>query len=338
MSERKKSRRGLRVLVILLCIVLVLAGCGYFAMSYVLGHIHHISLSDIVYLRAEDETFEADEEGAERATQVLSPDQVRWDTAESMHDKNVFNILLIGQDRREGESRARSDSMILVSVNTKANTITLVSFLRDLYVQIPGYSDNRINAAYAWGGMKLLNETIALNFGLTVDGDVEVDFSQFETIVDILGGVDVQLTSAEAGYLQNTMQAGSMHEGMNHLSGSQALLYARMRKLDSDFGRTQRQRSLILSVASSLRSASLSQLMDLVTEVLPYVTTDMTQGEIVSYATRAAKVYLAGGELTSLRIPADGAYQFASIREMSVLVPDLASARATLKEALYSQS
>ena len=89
----------------------------------------------------------------------------------------IVNILLVGQDRLEGEGRTRSDSMILCTFNKRTRELTLTSFLRDLYVQIPGYGGNRINAAYAYGGMELLEQTLEQNFGVQVDGIVEVDFS-----------------------------------------------------------------------------------------------------------------------------------------------------------------
>ena len=334
-KKNKEKHGGRRVLIVILCILLVLGGAGYYLMHSTLGRMHRVRLSDIIYTSVEDETFETDDPEAEKATDHVDPASVTWDQIEVLDDSEVFNLLLIGQDRREGETRARSDSMILVSVNTKAKTIKLASFLRDLYVQIPGYSDNRINAAYLWGGMKLLDETIERNFGLHVDGNVEVDFAQFETIVDILGGVDVEMTEAEARYLQYEMHAGEMQTGVNHLNGEQALLYARMRKLDNDFGRTGRQRNLIASVVASLRSATPGQIIDLVNQVLPHITTDMSETQILSQATRAAQVYIGGGQLESLRIPMDGAYQFANIRDMSVLLPNLSKCQELLKEELY---
>lgn len=85
----------------------------------------------------------------------------------------VVNVLLVGQDTRKAEERARSDSMILLSVNKNTNQLTMISLMRDLYVQIPGYSDNKLNAAYAFGGFELLDETIATNFGIAVDYNVE---------------------------------------------------------------------------------------------------------------------------------------------------------------------
>ena len=110
----------------------------------------------------------------------------------------IVNILLIGQDRREGEETARSDSMILCTSPRKTGDVTMTSFLRDLYVPIPGHRSNRINAAYSEGGTALLDDTLRENFGLHIDGNIEVDFSQFAQIIDLLGGVELELRKDEA--------------------------------------------------------------------------------------------------------------------------------------------
>lgn len=117
---------------------------------------------------------------------------------------NIKSILLIGQDKREGESRQRSDSMILATLDKDQGTVSLTSFMRDLYVAIPGYSTTRINAAYAYGGMDLLDETLEENFGVKIDGNVEVDFEVFQVLVDKVGGIDLELTQAEADYICRT--------------------------------------------------------------------------------------------------------------------------------------
>lgn len=114
---------------------------------------------------------------------------------------NIKSILLIGQDKREGESRQRSDSMILATLDKDQRTVSLTSFMRDLYVAIPGYSTTRINAAYAYGGMELLDATLEENFGVKIDENVEVDFEVFQVLVDKVGGIDLELTQAEADYI-----------------------------------------------------------------------------------------------------------------------------------------
>ncbi len=247
---------------------------------------------------------------------------------------HIVNILLIGQDRREGESRARSDSMILVTVNKNTKSIVLTSFLRDMYVQIPGYSSNRLNASYAWGGMELLNATLEQNFGIHVDGNVEVDFNQFSQIIDMLGGVELELRSDEAKLI-NSEVGGGLTAGLQSLNGNQALSYARIRKLDSDgdFSRTERQRKVINAVLSEVRNVSLIRLLGIVNDLLPMVTTDMTNSEILGYATSLFPL-LSGASIVSQQIPANGAYSYASINGMSVLLADMDANRQILQETL----
>lgn len=202
----------------------------------------------------------------------------------------------------------------------------MISFLRDLYVQIPGYSDNRLNSAYVFGGFPLLKETLYLNFGVTVDGCFEVDFNGFTGVIDTIGGVDISLSEAEAAIV-----GGGATAGMNHLNGEQALTYARIRYIDSDFNRTARQRNVINSAIGKLRNCSVKQLMSLLDTVLPLITTDMSNMDITSLALRYAPS-LPSIQVSSHYVPGEGCYQYAKIRGMSVLVPDLKKVRTALRE------
>ena len=246
----------------------------------------------------------------------------------------LVNILLIGQDRRPGEDRARSDSMILCTYNKKTKTLVMTSILRDLYVAIPGYQDNRINVAYAAGGMKLLNETLETNFGIRVDGNIEVDFTQFADIVDLVGGVRMELRADEAAHI-NAVVGGNLTEGSTLLNGQQALTYARIRTLDADgdFSRTNRQRKVISAIVDSYKSAGLTTLLSLLDDVLPMITTDMSNLKIAGYA---LEVFPSLSDMTivSQRIPADGTYTGKTIRGMSVLVADMDAVRQMLAETL----
>lgn len=334
--QEKKKHGARNAVIIIVCVLIALCGAGYYAATSVLGRMNRVKPGDFNYVKPEDETFETTHpDAAAEGVEKRDADSVVWDKVDALDGKHVINILLIGQDRREGESRARSDTMILVSVNTERKSISLVSLMRDLYVQIPGYSDNRINAAYQWGGMELLDETVLENFGVEVDGNVEADFEQFETIIDILGGVDVEMSKGEAEYMKYVMDSGDVQEGENHLNGKQALDFARMRGLDDDFHRTERQRRLLTRLAEKLQSASVQQLLDLVNEVLPHVSTDMSSTQMLGYAASAIQVYLSGAEIATGRIPAEGMYSDAEIRGMQVLVPNLEKCQSYLSELIY---
>ncbi len=333
-----KTRTGLKVLIVLLSLILLFILILAVGLSYVLGQVGEIK--PVETIPPEQQQFETDPtiEGESTAPHVSAED-VNWDEVEKLYNQDIINVLLIGQDRREGEVRARSDSMILVSVNTVKNTIQMTSFMRDLYVQIPGgYADNRINAAYSMGGAELLDATLEKNFGIQVDGNIEVDFQQFETIVDILGGVDVEMNGEESGYMNRYFsKLGVTSEGMNHLNGEQALHFARMRRVTgSDFGRTERQRRLLSAIAGSLKSAGFNEIKRLIDDVLPYVTTDLSNAKLLDIASRCAKIVAKGSEIATGRVPADDAYYDATIRGMMVLVPDLPKCQSYLQDFIYT--
>lgn len=246
----------------------------------------------------------------------------------------ILNILLIGQDRREGETQARSDTMILCTFDKNAKKLTMTSFLRDLYVQIPGYSNNRINAAYAAGGTTLLTKTMQKNFGIHIDGCVEVDFAQFSGIVDLLDGVTLELRQDEAEVI-NRETGSSLTSGLQTLNGEQSLTYARIRKLDADgdFSRTDRQRKVIRAMLEDCKDAGLGKLLSLADDILPMISTDMNSVEILSYAMELFPI-LSGGELVSQHVPAAGSYTDKTINGMSVLVADMTAVRRMLTDTL----
>ena len=243
----------------------------------------------------------------------------------------MVNILLIGQDSREGESQARSDSMILCTLDREADRLTTTSFLRDLYLPIPGHGSNRINAAYSFGGMPLLEQTLEENFGITIDGAIEVDFQQFSGIIDMLGGVSIELRQDEAEFL-NQETGSELTEGTHTLTGHQALTYSRIRSLDrdGDFSRTSRQRKVLQALLEGFRNAKPSELLSLARQLLPMISTDLNQGQLLMLALEIAP-QLSGLQMSSQRIPADGTFFDDTIDGMQVLVADLDAARQLLQ-------
>ena len=243
----------------------------------------------------------------------------------------IVNILLIGQDRREGEETARSDSMILCTYHRKSGNLTMTSFLRDLYVPIPGHHNNRINAAYSEGGVELLNDTLKSNFDLHIDGNIEVDFSQFSQIIDLLGGVQLELREDEAAEI-NKETDSSLSAGVQILNGEQALTYARIRKLDADgdFSRTNRQRKVMNALLGSYRNIKWKDL-------LPLISTDLNYGKLVLLAMEILP-RISDAQITNQRIPADGTYTDERIDGMAVLSADLDANRRILRETLLNES
>ena len=266
-------------------------------------------------------------------------------------DDGIINILLIGQDMREGADHKLADAMILCSVNRNTGTMTMCSLMRDMYVQLPDYAGhtgtkNRINAAYslgyAWngeaGGMEMLDKLILEQFGVEVDHNVEFSFESFVRVVDALGGVELELTAAEAAHLNKQNLQAVYTEGLNLLGGESALAFVRTRRSsagDSDFFRTGRQRAVIAAVAEKLKQMDLTQLTSLITELLPMIYTDMTNKEILSLAVKLLPI-AADLKLESQQIPADGTYENARVEisgyPAAVLVPDLEKNRQILMD------
>lgn len=213
-------------------------------------------------------------------------------------NQKITNIMLVGQNYREDEPNKLSDTMILCSINRQTNTLTMVSFLRDLYVPLPAYAGhsggrNRINVCYAlgstWtrsseGGMEMLAKCIEQNFGVPIDHSIEVSFDSFAAIIDAMGGVEVNLTPEEADYITNHVgYVGQMRPGHQTLNGYEALAYARIRKIGGDQQRVVRQRTVLKSLIEKCRNMGLLELHDMATSVLPLIITDMSNQEISDY-------------------------------------------------------
>jgi LCP family protein required for cell wall assembly len=218
--------------------------------------------------------------------------------------------------------------------------------MRDTYVKIPNHKDNRLNAAYAMGGMPLLVNTIECNFGIKITNSAKVDFSSFETIIDKIGGVEINITSDEAEYLNSTNYISdpsnrNLKEGKQTLNGNQALGYARVRYVRSengelnDFGRTNRQRTILDAIFNKYKSKSPVKILGLLEDILPLVTTDMTKKEIKSYAMTLFNNM--PHSLSTLRLPIDKSYTGVSIRNMSVLTINWEQNQKVLTDFIYGE-
>lgn len=256
------------------------------------------------------------------------------ETAHNTEDNRPVNILLIGTDRWGAETQARSDCILLCTIDKEAAKMTMTSFLRDLYVPIPGHRDNRLNAAYAAGGAELLCETLTHNFGILPDGWIEVDFSRFPQLINLLGGVTLELRADEAKAINESIP-GSLTEGTQLLNGDQALAYTRIRKLDSDgdFSRTNRHRKLLEALLKSYENVKLTKMLPLLKEATTLITTDMNMQTLLTYALEWIPM-LPDLQIQTQHIPEEGTYSYQTIRGMAVLVADLDSARVLLEKTV----
>jgi LCP family protein required for cell wall assembly len=208
-----------------------------------------------------------------------------------LQDKQIENILIIGSDTRDSNSHGRSDAMMLLTINRKTKSFHLTSLMRAIYVSIPddpdpaykkNYSSNyMLNAAHTWGGPRLLMKTVQRNFRVDVSRYIATDFSGFTKAIDKVGGVTIDLTSAEAKYL-NSLGAGSFQSGPQLLNGNAALHYSRIRKLDSDFIRMERQRKVIMALFTKMKGSNPAQLTQTAEALMPEITTNLTDGEMMN--------------------------------------------------------
>lgn len=288
---------------------------------------------------------------AQEKTVLETVEEVMEDEEEQAEEKDAlegigedtYNLLLIGVDRRNDSWNGNSDVMLLVTVNPEKETVYLTSFLRDLYADIEGVGVRKLNAACAYGGAELCVETIRSNYQVRIDNYALVDFNDMITIVDVLGGVDLELTADEVRvanqYVRTMCEANGepfeyhqiLGSGMLHLDGYQAVGYMRNRYSGSenDFGRTDRQRKVLLAILEKMKSGNLGDLAALMLKVLPHMEHDVDAGTIVKLVTN-----LPGWleyEIEQQRIPYDNMYH----SENEILIPDMEETIRILQEAIY---
>ena len=266
---------------------------------------------------------------------------------EALTSDGVTNILLIGNDSRLGGEDGRSDAMILVSISKTSGKILMTSFLRDMYVEIPGYGSNRLNAAYSWGGPELLMETIEKNFDIPVNRYILVNFEAFANVVDAVGGVDLDLSTDETLWLNaylneynelRGMEFGydyimDLEPGVKHLNGAQALAYSRIRYIGTDFGRTERQRKVMEELIKKLPMAVLTNSTGLMDGLCPNLTTNLTFNECYGLVLRLPFIF--GYERVSGSIPLENTWWDQNVDGMAVLGVDFEANKNYLYQNLY---
>lgn len=254
---------------------------------------------------------------------------------EIYQNENVVNILLLGTDERAStfSENARADSMMVMSIDKKYHTVKLVSFERGLGVPVPGRNDDWLTHTFRYGGANLTMQTIRDSFCVDVDRYVRVNFGTFKEIIDTVGGVDITLTEAEANALQHSTDV-PLKAGANHLNGEAALLYCRLRAIDSDWMRVQRQRTTIQAIINQTKTLDLLELNGLLDKVLPLVKTNLTKGEITGLLFEAPSMM--GVQTEQMTIPAKGTYWgITGVDGRSMFACDYVENRRILREFFY---
>lgn len=316
--KQPKKKRGLRIFLIILAILAVLVGgvvaAGAVYYNRMMNKMDIIELPEDTYVYTEEtQLTEATEavsntvgavitEPTEATTVVTEPPKAKAE--------DIVNILVVGQSSRAGEESRMADTTMVVSVNTFDGTVTVFSVLRDSYVKLPDYKGHVCGRAkftvcyglgYEWGGpagaMEMTNICMRDNFGVEVDHNIEIDFESFIRVVDLMGGIEIELTQAEADYLNkdDLYVLYDVEPGLQYLDGMAALSYARMRKAegdnDSDIKRSARQRLVIEKLLDKIRGLTLSDLQSIANTLLPEITTTMKPNDIVELLVKFMPVF-----------------------------------------------
>lgn len=327
-QKNKQKKKGLKVLLIIFVLLIALIGAavvGIFAyINKMAGKMDIITLPEDTYVYTE-ETFETSQPETTATVVTTAPAET---TVPAMKAEDIINILVVGQAGRDGETTRMADSTILVTINTYNKTIKLSSVYRDAYVSLPAYAGkgpgrNKFNVCYnlgyVWSGnsiagaMEMTNICMKDNFGVEIDHNIEMDFESFIKVIDYMGGVEIELTEAEAKYLNgdDLYVKYDVQPGKQYLDGMAALSYARMRKAEgdgeSDIVRTERQRKLIEALFNKIRYLSISELQGVADTLLPLITTTMRPGDIADILLRVLPM-VKDLKIEKGTIPVEGTY------------------------------
>lgn len=260
---------------------------------------------------------------------------------------DVYNILLIGCDSREAGGSGRSDAMIIVSINSKTKKIILTSLLRDIYLKLPSRKNNRLNAAYAYGGAKLLIETIEENFRINIGKYISMDFYTFIDIVDALEGVTLNVKEEYIPIINYYIKEINQHTGEEEgndllskpgnyvLNGKQTLGYVRNRYSGTDFERTARQREVLQTVFGKIKDLNYKKIIKLSDQVLPQITTNLSKNKIISMIL-SFPTYR-NYEIEQWSIPMEDTFSFVTINKMSVIGIDFEKNIRELHNRVYGE-
>ena len=335
-----------RIIIIIFTIfALLLAGVG----AYVFVLLEQIPRSDVDdIVPVDDPSYVSEKEpqpenlipsGMELLNGELENPKDDPDINQQIKDDNpnttgVVNILLLGLDDHQNGTRGRSDAIMIATVDKSRGQLKLTSLMRDMYLPIPGQRDNRINASYAFGGASLVMRTINKNFDMDLERYVIVDFLAFERIIDIIGGIPIEISVSEFNALSASLEIEGY--GLQILNGRQALTYARIRNVGrDDFDRVYRQQKVITNLFEKVSTTSFLRLPGILSAILPYIKTNMSALEILGMGT--AVLGFDDRKIYRFRLPVEGAYTQATIREMMVLIPDIAENTRLLHKFLYEE-
>lgn len=256
-------------------------------------------------------------------------------------ETKIKNILLIGVDKRSGENTGRTDSIMIATVDPENNSVKLTSVLRDTYVEIPEHGYNKINAAFAIGGVELLSRTLKYNFNITLDNYITIDFFNFQNVIDSIGGIEIDVKDTEVNeinkYIKEVNGTNSTlltTSGLQVLNGQQALSYSRIRYVgNSDFERVERQKRVMSACLDKVKNMGALEYPKLLSSVYSSIDSDMTLANIITLGNTVYQ--MKNLQLQNLRIPSDDNITLGDMYigsdKVSVVFPNL---QATTEEVL----
>jgi len=312
-NKKKPSRIILWVLLVFLLLVLLAAAAGYLYLNQKLDKLSYTPSGTYVqpsYTPEEQELLEEESRKEKEAgNHIESSEQAP--EGEVVWDSDVVNILLLGTDMRlpYTSDPGRADAIQVISLNRSTGAVKLISFERGIMVPVPEHGTDLLTHAYRWAGPDYMLSLFRDYFLMDMAGYAQVDFEAFIEIIDAIGGIDVELTEMEAWAIDKD-HTHHLSEGMNHLDGDLALKYCRLRKIDSNWHRIERQRTAIQAVMNKARGMNLAELNALADTILPLIHTDITKEQISDLLLHAPKYVGAKAEQMTVpyREPGQQAY------------------------------
>ena len=251
-------------------------------------------------------------------------------TAYAEEESGWQNILLLGGDSRSTSSYERSDSMIILSINRDEALVKMTSVMRDTWVNYPGLaSSGKINAATVYGGAELAVETVNSCFGTDIKDYVIVNMYEMKKIIDLMGGVDIELTGSEASLLNLGKS------GLRHLDGETAVEYSRIRSIDNDYVRVMRQQKVLLAMADRAQNMELDELSAIADDVMDIILTNMDDEELKDLM--MALMVMDIEEVGQYRVPVDGTFSSGMFNGIWLISPDFEQNAALLHEFIYGE-
>lgn len=332
----KRSKKKLPFIIIgILIFLFIVVIAIYTVWKTYYNKSHYIKDEDIsIHYENDAENTDSNDKGADATLSQQDADKLEADLKELDHVKTpsstgIYNILLIGSDRRDTSWYGNSDSMILLSIDESKKTVHMTSFMRDLYVVIPNIGPRKLNSAYARGAGPLLVQTLEDNFKIDIHNYASVDFTSMSQIIDFVGGVDLELYQKEADHLNNSIGT-NFSAGMVHMNGQQALAFSRIRYVGYyDYERTSRQRRVLEQVVLKSRQLNLSQLNDLISKVLPLISHNIPETEVAQKLLKVPEWIQYN--IIQDRVPYDGMYSYLG----QDIVPDYAATIERLHNNIY---